>query len=65
MPPAIPIFQKNSDERQVIYFTRSNNEFKSRLQLSNLPNNSIQLTNLILLPDNTVHYFKYIRFTCK
>ena len=35
MPPAIPIFQKKSDERQVIYFTRPNNEFKSRLQLNN------------------------------
>ena len=35
MPPAIPIFQKKSDERQVIYFTRPNNEFKSWLQLNN------------------------------
>ena len=29
MPPAIPIFQKKSDKRQVIYFTRPNNEFKT------------------------------------
>ena len=35
MPPAIPIFQKKSDERQVIYFTRYSNEFKSWLQPNN------------------------------
>ena len=29
MAPTIPMFQKKSDERQVTYFPRYNNEFKN------------------------------------